>query len=203
MDTDLAPASRSRRRPTRRADYADAGDGELVAACRRGDQLAWDTLVQRHTRGLWAIARYCGLDGATAQDVVQTAWANLCRRLDHLENDDAVRGWLNTTVRNEAIKVCKRERRPPVSEVATTFEPAFDEPLIEAEEIAVLRAGFAQLSAELRELLTLLFAEPDPCYRDIAARIGRSVGSLGPTRARALAKLRKILEADAQWRALA
>jgi RNA polymerase sigma factor (sigma-70 family) len=203
MDTELAPATRSSRRVMRRAHYAVATDGELVAACRSGDQLAWDTLVQRHTRGLWAIARYCGLDHASAQDVVQTAWANLCRRLDHIENDDAVRGWLNTTVRNEAIKVCKRTRRPPVSDDATTYEPRFDEPLIEAEEVAVLRAGFAQLPAELQELLTLLFAEPDPCYREIAARIGRSVGSLGPTRARALAKLRKILEADAEWRALA
>jgi DNA-directed RNA polymerase specialized sigma24 family protein len=61
-----------------------------------------------------------------------------------------------------------------------------------------VRRALQRLDARSRDLLALLFQQDEPlAYADIAARLGISEGSIGPTRMRALAKLRDLLAADA------
>jgi RNA polymerase sigma factor (sigma-70 family) len=182
--------------------YIDATDGELVDACRAGDQLAWNALIRRHSPRLWAIARFNGLDTAAAEDVVQTAWSTLCRSLDRLDNDSAVSGWLSTVVKREAIRASKAQRRTHPSELLASELPLPDERLGERERVEALRRALAQLPAQSQALLGLLFSDAELSYEEIAKRIGRSVGSIGPTRARCLARLRAILERDPAYRSL-
>jgi DNA-directed RNA polymerase specialized sigma24 family protein len=51
----------------------------------------------------------------------------------------------------------------------------------------------ADLPDRHRRLLDLLLVSPPVSYRDISARLGMPVGSIGPTRARVLAHLREAL----------
>jgi len=70
-----------------------------------------------------------------------------------------------------------------------------DEALIQLEEQHGVRLAVSQLDERCGKLLTLLFYEDEPLpYTEIAARIGVPEGSIGPTRARCLQKLLKILE---------
>jgi RNA polymerase sigma factor (sigma-70 family) len=180
--------------------YAGATDGELVNACGKGDQLAWNSLVRRHSPRLRSIARFSGLDAAAAEDVVQTSWSSLYRSLDRLANADAVGGWLSTTVKREAIRVSRAQRRTRVAELPPSDLAPPDERLIEREPIVALRGAFDRLPADGQELLRLLFSDAELSYGQIAERIGRSVGSIGPTRARCLARLRALLDQDPMYR---
>jgi DNA-directed RNA polymerase specialized sigma24 family protein len=60
-----------------------------------------------------------------------------------------------------------------------------------AERNAALWAAFAELQPGCHELLSLLVADPPLAYADISARLNIPVGSIGPTRARCLNRLRR------------
>ena len=66
-----------------------------------------------------------------------------------------------------------------------------EQELIVAERNAALRAAFAELPPRCHELLSLLMSDPPPGYAYISATLGLPVGSIGPTRARCLERLRR------------
>jgi len=77
--------------------------------------------------------------------------------------------------------------QPPVA----VEVPDPDEALVRSERHQVLLAGLAELPSRQRELLLLLMTDPQPSYDEIRRRTGIPVGSIGPTRARALERLRR------------
>jgi hypothetical protein len=52
-----------------------------------------------------------------------------------------------------------------------------------------VRDGLAELPTAQRNLLLLLAADPQPSYRQISMILDMPIGSIGPTRARSLARL--------------
>lgn len=170
--------------------------GQLVGALRLGGQerqRAWEELVRRHSRTMYAVARSFHLDAATSEDLVQTAWLRLLERVDQLRDHDAVGAWLCTVVRNEALRALTRRREIPTAlDLEGRADGAEDSAagLIRAERVAALRTAFAYLSEECQRLLRLTTADPPLSYDEIAAAVGRPRGSLGPTRRRCLDALR-------------
>ena len=62
-------------------------------------------------------------------------------------------------------------------------------------EQAVVRDALEWMSGRCKELLRLLFYDPnEPSYEEVGRRLKMPLGSIGPTRARCLQKLRQILE---------
>jgi RNA polymerase sigma factor (sigma-70 family) len=73
--------------------------------------------------------------------------------------------------------------------------PLPDEALIQLEEQHRVRVALSNLDERCQKLLTILFYQHEPpSYSEIAAQIGTTEGSIGPTRARCLQKLLKLLE---------
>jgi RNA polymerase sigma factor (sigma-70 family) len=70
-----------------------------------------------------------------------------------------------------------------------------DEALARLEEQHLVRAALTDLDGRCRTLLQMLFYAPEsPPYSEIAAALGTSEGSIGPTRARCLKKLLGVLK---------
>ena len=61
------------------------------------------------------------------------------------------------------------------------------------EQQVLVRRALADLPDRHRELMELLIASPPVSYREISVRLGIPVGSIGPTRARILTRLREAL----------
>jgi RNA polymerase sigma factor (sigma-70 family) len=169
----------------------------LVARAKEGDQSAWDELVERYAPLVWSICRRHRLYGPEADDIGQSVWLRLVERLDALREPAALPGWLATTTQRECLRVTRVAGRRENAERPLDFEPAGDDEavveqeLIKAERRAALRAAFAQLPLPCRRLLSLLMHEPPLPYADISTRLGTPVGSIGPNRARCLARLRR------------
>lgn len=145
---------------------------------------------------VWSVARGFRLDEATAKDVTQTVWLRLIENIDRINDPERLPGWLATTCRREALRVAKGSQR----DVPTDFEfdiedrgASLDEMLIDDEESKGVVAAFATLDAPCRELLRLMTIEPALSYEEISEMTGRPIGSLGPTRARCLEKLRAAI----------
>src|SRR5450755_4620164 len=111
-------------------------------------------------------------------------------------------GWSNiwtiyVTPRHEALHLLGSRKRtvlidPMSSQVFDDQpqSPPTDEDLLRSERRQVLREALAELPQKQRELLLLLVADPPVSYTEISKRLGIPVGSIGPTRARCLERLR-------------
>ena len=177
-------------------------DATLIWACRRGDAAAWDALVARYQVLIIAIARRSGLNPEQADDVFQCVFTALVEHLDRIVQPEQISAWLVMTARREAWRIRRRERTTglPLDDNIEAASLADDAPLPQEqvlllEEQQRVRAAMVMLDARSRSLLELLYYQPTPLsYAGIATRLGISEGSIGPTRARCLEKLRRLLE---------
>jgi RNA polymerase sigma factor (sigma-70 family) len=171
---------------------------ELLAAAGSGEQAAWDGLVERFGRLVWSVVRGFRLDAASAADVSQTVWLRLVENVSRIRDPERLASWLATTARNESIRAKRKLDRsvPTMFEfdvVDDTVAP-LDERMIRDEGIAKVAAAFNDLAPQCQDLLRLLTADPPLDYETIATIVERPIGSIGPTRARCLERLRRLLE---------
>jgi RNA polymerase sigma factor (sigma-70 family) len=124
--------------------------------------------------------------------------AGLVERLDRLHNPARVGCWLATTARHECLRILNANKREvPIGDDVGEQEslaPQPGESLLQTERDEAIRGVFSLLSAKDQALLRLLTAEPSLRYSEIAAALGIPIGSVGPTRQRALDRLRRLLE---------
>lgn len=174
----------------------DPRNSDLVDLVRKGDREAWVALTDRYTALLWSLARSMRLSHADAADAVQTTWLRLVESIHTLRDPERIGGWLATTMRRECLAVLRRGARVQAStdwdELPAAGDP-MDEGLIRDERRAALWKAFNALRPTCQRLLRVLMADPPPSYADVAAALDIPVGSIGPTRQRCLATLRRML----------
>lgn len=186
----------------------NSNDEALLAACRRGDEAAWEALIARYQRLVYAIPRRAGLDEERAGEVFQRTFVKLIEHLERIEELARIRAWLVTTARRETWRLISREapaQSPADSDELQEEESRVsrlpnddalpDEVIVELEEQHAVRLAVAALDERCRRLVSLLFYRPDPApYAEIAQALDLPEGSIGPTRARCLQKLRRLLK---------
>lgn len=184
-------------------------DESLVLACRRGEADAWSVLVNRYQRLIYTIPRRAGLDEDQAAEVFQRTFARLLENLDRIRQPESIHAWLVTTARRETLQLIRQQRADQSfsqadildnrlnSETIRDENPLPGETLEHLEEQHLIRMAIAAMDERSRDLLTLLYYHPDPLsYAEIAAVLDIPEGSVGPTRARCLEKLRRLLERE-------
>jgi RNA polymerase sigma factor (sigma-70 family) len=183
----------------RRAPQGDVA--RLVRAAAAGDEAAWNRLVESYSGLVWAIARSHRLSDADAADAAQATWLRLLEHLGDLHDPDRVGAWLATTVRRECLRVLRAGNRelPGGDDLPERVDPGpgVDDALLTGERDAALWAAFGRLRPGDLALLRLLMADPQPSYEEISTALDMPIGSIGPTRARALERLRAELSRDA------
>jgi RNA polymerase sigma factor (sigma-70 family) len=171
-------------------------DQSLLRACQEGDRIAWQTLLDRYERLVYSIPLNFGLSRSDAEDIAQTTFAALLRSLDAITEADRLGAWLGTVARRQTWRfVEKRRREPPTDDDRLDHLATEDTAIVQAENLQWLHQGLAEIDERCRQLLTqLYFSEDPPAYAQVAQSLGVPVGSIGPTRARCLEKLRLVLE---------
>jgi RNA polymerase sigma factor (sigma-70 family) len=174
----------------------------LLRAAADGDPHAWQQLVERFADLVWSVCRSYRLTDQDAADTFQLTWLRLLENLHQIRDPRRLAGWLATTCRRECQALLRRSRssvsveQEHLDRLIGGGSPA-DEPFLTAAEHAVLWQAFGRLSEWCQRVLRELIIDPEdgpPSYRLAAARLNVPTGSLGPTRARCISQLRKILE---------
>ena len=170
----------------------------LVIEARDGSQLAWNAIVDRYAPLVWAIGRRHDLGRPDIDDVGQSVWLKLVEHLADIRDPAALPGWIATTTRNECLRVLRTSRSREQAEHRTDPEPyaeggfaEIEQELERVQRQAALRSAFRELRPRCQELLSQLFKEQRPAYRDISATLGMKIGSIGPSRERCLSELRR------------
>jgi RNA polymerase sigma factor (sigma-70 family) len=202
LDFPIAMVATERMEPT---------DKELLLACRRGEEPAWEALVSRYQRLMYAIPRRAGLDEDAAAEVFQEVFTTLFQKLADIAEPDRLHAWLVTTAKRKTWRLISRERLQAHSRRANYEEDADelaripddallpDEALLQMEDQHRVRAALGQLDERCGKLLSLLFfqtAQQSPGYAEVAVSMGMPEGSVGPTRARCLEKMLRLLDKD-------
>jgi RNA polymerase sigma factor (sigma-70 family) len=179
-------------------DEGDYPITRLVDAAAAGNENAWQEIVDRYTPLLASVIRRFRLTVAETQDVAQTVWLRLVEHLSGLREPRALPTWIITTSKRESLRYLSDRRRAVpydpldpswLASSAEDADPGAE--LLRAERHEALLAGLAELPSRQRELLLLLVEDPPLSYAQISERTGIPVGSIGPTRGRALERLRQ------------
>lgn len=170
----------------------------MVRAAADGDRVAWDRVVERYVALLWAIARRHGLDDADADDVVQTTWLRLLEHIDDVREPARIGSWLATIAQRESLRcISHRNRLIPTGDDALDAPdlllPELDEALIRREQAVAVRHALDSLPPTWRSVVELLAGDSPPSYEEIGADLGLPVGSIGPTRGRAVRRVRELV----------
>jgi RNA polymerase sigma factor (sigma-70 family) len=178
-------------------------DQDLILRCRRGSVGAWHQLLNKYEGLVYSIPLRYGLSRHDAADIAQVTFTILIQSLDNLAEDSRLGPWLVTVARRHTWRLLQRNRRESSNEHLEGTDVAesavllgkSDADSIEHWELSEwLEAGLAKIGEPCRELLLALYFQPEQSsYTEVAERLGRPVGSIGPTRARCLKRLRQVL----------
>ncbi len=167
----------------------------LVTGARNGDKQAWGRLVERYDPLIRSVCRRYRLSDADADDAGQAVWLCLVEHLNDLRTPDALPGWLTTTTRRECCRILNAKGRLADGQVLENMpdeqNAMAEHALLAAERNAALREAFARQPQGCQRLLGMLVTDPPVPYKEISARLGIPIGSIGPTRHRYLDRLRR------------
>jgi RNA polymerase sigma factor (sigma-70 family) len=167
-------------------------DNELIGRCLAGDQDAWKILILRYQRLVYSVARTLCPHPEDVSDVFQQVWLELYQHLSDLRHVEALPAWLITVTRRRAYALMESGHE---SELLDPDTPDLSTRLNAIENEHAVERALAQLPERCRRLIDLLYFRVDePGYVGIAKEMDMPVSSVGPTRARCLEKLRKLLE---------
>jgi len=167
----------------------DQTDAQLVRRCRNGEAGAWEALVERFSRYVYAIVGQAfRLRDHDAEDVFQDVFARAYERLDRLRDDESFRPWLAQLTRNACIDRLRSGSREEAA--GDELAPAgVDEALGQLDEALAVREALGRLSPDCREILDRFFAR-DESYRTIGAALDLPSGTIASRISRCLERLR-------------
>jgi RNA polymerase sigma factor (sigma-70 family) len=168
-------------------------DADLVVRCRSGEQEAWNELVNRFSRYVYAIAtRIYRLDRHDAEDVFQEVFARTYENLGDLRDDSSIRPWIGTLARRLCVDRLRSSAREQPEEELSEHGTVGDE-FAELDEALAVQEAMRDLPEHCAEILDRFFAR-DESYRAIGEALGLPPGTIASRISRCLTKLRKKLE---------
>jgi RNA polymerase sigma factor (sigma-70 family) len=178
---------------------------DLVRRAAEGEQAAWRAIVEEYDGLVWGVARGYRLGEAQTADAVQTTWLKLVEHLAEIREPDRLAGWLVTTTRRACLATQRLDHREQLTDFcesrlgtagdvhSTSADAGPEAVALRRDHRVLVRQAVATLPERHQALLGLLSCAEPASYEEISTGLGMPVGSIGPTRARILARLRVVL----------
>ena len=187
------------------ASRGSTAEQELVAAAKRGDEGAFETLFNHHQRRIYALAfRYTRIQ-EDAEDIVQQTFQKAFVHLQKFEGKSPLSTWLTRIAINQALMLLRLRRgqhevpiddsssheAPPALELVDT-SPDPEASYLQTEKTQSLSAAMRQLRPGMRKAIELR-GLGELSNRDTAAHMGVSIGTVKARVFHARRKLAKAL----------
>ena len=168
-------------------------DADLVARCRAGEPAAWNELVERFSRYVYAICvQAFRMSQHDAEDVFQEVFARVYQHLDRLRDDAAIRPWIAQLTRRLCIDRIRAGSREAPAE-ADAEDEAAEETISQLDEAMAVREAMSGLGENCQDILDRFFCR-DESYRTIADALELPPGTIASRISRCLGKLREKFE---------
>ena len=168
-------------------------DADIVRAVLRGDREAFAVLVARHERAVWATAWRVLRDDHAAADAGQEAFLQAFLRLGDLRRPERFGVWVLRIARRQAIRLARRKAHDVGRSLAETGTVAAMDrdgstTRLPADAEELLRA-VGRLPEHERLVVVLHYLDGRP-VAEVAAALGRPVGTVTKQLSRAIERLR-------------
>ena len=180
-------------------EFESLADRELVDACLRGQQAAFEVIVTRHRRAVYQVCyRFTG-NHEDASDLSQDAFVRAWRGLKNFKGEAALATWLYRIAVNACLNRLgtKKPDTEPIHDDSfvdnRTESPGAG--LLREERAATVRRAIAALPNRQRAAL-ILRTYHELSHQEIADILGSSVGAVKANFFHALANLKKILGSE-------
>jgi RNA polymerase sigma factor (sigma-70 family) len=171
-----------------------ATDAQLVSRCRSGDPAAWNELVERFSRYVFAICvQAFRLPPEDAEDVFQEVFARVYQHLDRLRSDDSIRPWIAQLTRRLCIDRLRSSGREGPAELDDLDPGGVDEKLAGLDDALTVRASLDAVGDPCRDILDRFFCREES-YKSIGDALGLPAGTIASRISRCLGKVRAELE---------
>jgi RNA polymerase sigma factor (sigma-70 family) len=171
----------------------------LAPSSAWSEDIPWAALYRQYDGLLRWTAYGFRLSPSEAEDAVQDTWLQLLCHADQVREPDRLGGWLRTTMRRRCLQVVRQRAKERLSSDLTEWDQPDGQPCVEVdlmreERDVLLWRAVEELPPRQRQLIKTLFAADELTYDEIAAELSMPKGAIGPTRIRALRRLRGVLQ---------
>jgi RNA polymerase sigma-70 factor (ECF subfamily) len=168
-----------------------ASGADLVNRCLAGDERAWEMLVDRFERYVFAIVtRSYRLRDTAAEDAFQDVFARVFERLHTLRDPDALQPWIAQTTRRVCLDRLRADGRETL--LAEPEDVVGDDPFDRLDQALVVRDALNALPGECAEVVDRFFCR-DESYRTIGEALDLPAGTIASRISRCLEKLRAAI----------
>ena len=186
------------------------GDETLVLAAKNGNEQAFEILVERYRRKIFAVALHFTRIREDAEDIAQQSFQKAFLHLSRFEGKSSFLTWLTRIAINEALmwlRGNRRHRHIPIDEASddagealwrvqiSDSDPDPEATYLQQEETQILAAAIGQLKPGLRRAIELRDLE-ELSTEETARRMGLSISA---TKSNVLRGRRKLREALKQY----
>jgi len=203
-------------RLVRASDVDKDSDAALVAGTKRGEPLAFDKLVLRHKRRVFAIALRITKSHEDAEDVLQESFHKAFLHLADFQEKSRFSTWLTSIAMNEAFMLLRRRRgifevlpdnsddesASALSAVFVDQRPNPEESCLRREHAELLNQAIKQLGPKTQATIVLRDIE-ERSAEETAQILGTSVGAVKARLFQGRRKLRRTVNPGCPWRVYA
>lgn len=176
-------------------------DPALIGSALAGDEAAFEELIRRFSRRLYAVAFGVVQNASEAEEIVQDVLLRAWRDRRKIRPPERLPGWLILSAKNRAVDALRRRRSEPLPDgshfIPDESIPAAGAAIDAAVRSAAVRRALSDLPDHYRVALSLRYLEGMDC-RSIESSMGLSPGALRGILARALEALRRVLKPQLQ-----
>lgn len=190
--------------------YSQKSDRDLVLACQRREPAAFEELVKRHQRTVYALLYQLAPEWSDTSDLAQEVFIRVWRSINNLRNPSSFRSWLTQIVTNLFYdELRRRPRRLPTVSMDEAIDsdesddgPTRDIPdesarpddiVLSREITEVIREAMSRLPEQFRTAIVLREVE-GLSYEEIAILTKTEMGTVKSRIARARTKLQEMLK---------
>jgi RNA polymerase sigma-70 factor, ECF subfamily len=189
--------------------YLEKADAELIVLCQKKDSRAFEELIRRHQRTVYALLYRLAPDWSDTSDLAQEVFIRMWRSIGNLRNPSAFRSWLSQIVTNLFYdELRKRPRQLPTISMDEPMDSeegdnnmtrdirdkaAGPDELCQRNELtAVVRQAMGKLPEQFRTAIILREFE-GLSYEEIALITNTEIGTVKSRIARARAKIQEMV----------
>ena len=156
----------------------NTNDKELLFLMHSGDRRAFAELYRRYKRALYAFCVRLLSDAQAAEDAVHETFLKLSSGSDAIAQPAALKSWLYSVARNEALMALRRRREGGNIDAGSVWDDETPLSLAEKEDVRnLVQSALARLKLEYREVILLREFE-GLSYDEIACVTGDSASSV-------------------------
>jgi RNA polymerase sigma-70 factor (ECF subfamily) len=199
----------------RAGDVDKDSDGMLVTAAKRGNARAFEELVLRHKRRVFAVAQRITNSRDDAEDVVQETFHKVFLHLGNFQEKSRFSTWLTRIAMNEALMLLRRKRGifevlpdstddgvKSSSEAFVDQGPNPEESCLRSERTQLLTEAINRLGPTIRTAILLRDIE-ERSVEETAQILGTTSTAVKARVFQGRRKLRGIVNAGLPWKAYA